>query len=110
MDILDAFAAVGLHTAGAGRHVDAAAAPAVLPVAGAGRVRVYGLATASSGVPAYWAAGADRPGILLLPDLSDRQIDEIAIRIRRAKRPGDAVVVSIHWCVESGDRSGPRRD
>jgi poly-gamma-glutamate synthesis protein (capsule biosynthesis protein) len=44
-----------------------------------------------------WAATPDRPGIDFLPDLSGATADDITGRARAAKRPGDVVVVSIHW-------------
>ncbi len=48
-------------------------------------------------MPASWAAGEDRPGVELLPDLSDATVARIAERVDAAKRPADVVVASIHW-------------
>ena len=42
-----------------------------------------------------------RAGIDFLPDLSGATADDVIGRARAAKRPGDVVVVSVHW-----DRSG----
>ena len=36
-------------------------------------------------------------GINLLSDLSDATADEVTSRARAARRPGDVVVVSLHW-------------
>ena len=55
----------------------------------------------SSGIPASWAATRDRPGIDLLPHLSDATADDVTGRVRAEKRPGDLAVVSIH-----SDRTG----
>jgi poly-gamma-glutamate synthesis protein (capsule biosynthesis protein) len=86
-----------LATAGAGPDHEAAAAPAVLPVAGGGRVLVFAFGHESSGIPRTWAAGDGRAGVNLLEDLSERSIGRIAEGIRAAKLPGDVVVASIHW-------------
>jgi poly-gamma-glutamate synthesis protein (capsule biosynthesis protein) len=48
-------------------------------------------------VPAGWAATADRPGVAWLPDLGDATADRIAVRVAEQRRPGDLVVVSVHW-------------
>jgi poly-gamma-glutamate synthesis protein (capsule biosynthesis protein) len=87
----------GLKTVGAGHDALQAAAPAILPVAGKGRVLVYAFACSSSGVPAEWAATADRAGVNFLADLSEAAIEPIAVRIRRDERPGDIVLCSLHW-------------
>lgn len=91
----------GLHTAGAGADRDEAWAPARLPLVAAGgapgRVLVYAAATASSGVPPEWAAGQGRPGVALLPDLSESAARGLAYHVARFRGPGDRVVISIHW-------------
>jgi poly-gamma-glutamate synthesis protein (capsule biosynthesis protein) len=58
---------------------------------------VFSLGSVTSGIPPEWAAGRDRPGVNLLEDLSDQTSRRMAARMREAKRPGDAVVASIHW-------------
>jgi len=90
-------AAAGIRGAGAGPDRIAAAAPAVLPLAGKGRVLVFALATASSGVPVEWAAGAKTPGVNLLAELSQRVVDELAGCIAALRQPGDVALASIHW-------------
>jgi poly-gamma-glutamate synthesis protein (capsule biosynthesis protein) len=96
LDTLDALHRAGLATAGAGRDLREAQAPAVLDVPGKGRVLVFSTGAPSSGVPTDWAAGERRPG-LDVTDLSSRSIHGLIERIRAARRPGDVVVVSIHW-------------
>lgn len=100
-ETLEALAAAGLRTAGAGRDLDQARQPAVLPLAesvsGGGRLLVFSLGMASSGIPHSWAAAADRSGIDFVTEASDAAAAEVAGRIRRAKRTGDLAVVSIHW-------------
>jgi poly-gamma-glutamate synthesis protein (capsule biosynthesis protein) len=97
IETLETLERAGVRTAGAGRNRSAAEAPAVLPVAGKGRVLVFAVGMASSGVPPHWAATADRPGVDFLPDLSQRSVQGIARRVEAVKKPGDVVVLSIHW-------------
>ncbi|NNG03384.1 MAG: CapA family protein [Inquilinus sp.] len=97
LETLTSLDAAGLRTAGAGRTLREAAAPALLPLAGGGRVIVVALGSASSGIPRWWGAKAREPGINLLPDLSPGTVAELAESVRAAKRPGDIVVASIHW-------------
>ena len=87
----------GIETAGAGLNLEQAASPARLAVPGKGEVLVYAAAEKSSGVPRDWSADHDRGGVNLLPDLSRRTADRLANQIRRARAPGDLVVLSIHW-------------
>jgi poly-gamma-glutamate capsule biosynthesis protein CapA/YwtB (metallophosphatase superfamily) len=96
-DTLDALSGAGLRAVGAGGDAGAARRPVAVPVPGGGRVVIFSCGTASGGIPAGWAATAGRPGINLLPDLSDATADEVTGRARAARRPGDVVVVSLHW-------------
>lgn len=86
-----------IATAGAGLDREQAEAPAVLTVAGKGRVLVYAFGHGSSGVAGDWAAGPDRAGVNRLEDLSERTAENIAARIRADRQGGDLVVASIHW-------------
>jgi poly-gamma-glutamate synthesis protein (capsule biosynthesis protein) len=88
--------AAGLTTAGAGRSSDEAWAPAVLGTP-SGRMLVFGLACADSGVPRAWAATDGTPGVNLLPDLSAAAADHVIARVGKHRRAGDIVVASIHW-------------
>jgi poly-gamma-glutamate capsule biosynthesis protein CapA/YwtB (metallophosphatase superfamily) len=85
-----------LH-AGAGKDETQAAAIAVRDLGAKGRVLVLSAADGSSGVPHAWAAGPRKAGINLLPDLSDRTVDHIGEEVRKVKRPGDVMVLSLHW-------------
>jgi poly-gamma-glutamate synthesis protein (capsule biosynthesis protein) len=87
----------GLKTAGAGPDLDAARAPAVMPLAGGRRVLVFAFAERYSGVAPAWAATPEGPGIDLLPELSDATVEAITARVLEIKRPGDLVVASVHW-------------
>jgi poly-gamma-glutamate capsule biosynthesis protein CapA/YwtB (metallophosphatase superfamily) len=87
----------GVKTAGAGADAAEAEAPAIFEVP-EGRVLVLAMAHASSGVPPEWAATPGRSGVHLLPDLSRETALNIARQIKsRPRKPGDRVIVSIHW-------------
>ena len=87
----------GIRCAGAGSDVMEAEAPAVIELRRSGRVLVFAYASPSAGVPRRWAATTSRSGVSYLPDLSRRTMRRIAAQVKKAKRPGDIVVVSIHW-------------
>ena len=87
----------GVHAAGAGRTAIEAAEPAVLCLPAGGRVLVFAWATDTSGVPRAWAAGAARAGVNFLEAATAQAGAAIAAQVRRARQPGDIVVVSVHW-------------
>jgi poly-gamma-glutamate capsule biosynthesis protein CapA/YwtB (metallophosphatase superfamily) len=97
LETLDSLKMAGVRIAGAGRNLAEARAPAVIEVPGKGRVIVLGFGTETSGILPSWAATDDRPGVNLLPDLSDDTIDRIGDMVRSIKRPRDIVVASLHW-------------
>ncbi len=97
LETLETLRRAGVRSAGAGRNLTEARAPAVIEVPGKGRVVVFGFGTESSGIPPSWAATEDRPGIDLLEDLSERTVDRIGDMVRTVRRPRDVVVASIHW-------------
>ncbi len=84
----------GIVHAGAGRDAEAARAPAVLTVPDKARVLVFAVGLESSGIPPHWAAAARRPGVARLDAAA---VARLADSIRAQRRPGDLVLVSIHW-------------
>ncbi len=86
-----------IKSTGAGQDLNEATAPAVAEVKGKGRVIVFSFGSDTSGIPVNWGATGKRPGVNLLPDLSRNTVHTIAARVRDIKRPGDIVIVSIHW-------------
>ena len=96
-DTLDALQRLNIKRTGAGRNLGEASAPAVLPVAGKGRVLVFSFALASSGVPRNWAAGPDGAGVSFLTDLSEANAARVCDQIGQLRQAGDVVVVSLHW-------------
>jgi len=110
-ETVDTLRGAGLRTAGVGRDEAEAAAPAVIELPDAARVLVFALALESAGVPPEWAAGKDRAGVRFVSDLSPRSVAAIAAQVGAVRRPGDLVVVSIHWGGNWGyDIAQPRRD
>jgi poly-gamma-glutamate synthesis protein (capsule biosynthesis protein) len=96
-ETLATLARLGIKTAGAGRNLDEAAAPALLDFHGKGRVLIFSLALPSSGVPRSWAATRESSGVNVLSDLSLSGVACIAEQVERLRRPGDVILVSIHW-------------
>lgn len=96
IESLETLRSLGIRSAGAGLNLSEAAAPAVLEVRG-GRLLVFAMAAPSSGVPLAWAAGPQKPGVHLLEDLSLKTLTRVQRLITSWRRPGDRVVVSIHW-------------
>jgi poly-gamma-glutamate synthesis protein (capsule biosynthesis protein) len=95
-ETLETLTAVGVQVTGAGRNVMDARKPAIVNLERS-RLLVWSVATESSGVPAVWAATAERPGIDFLDSLSDRAADALADRFVGIKQSGDVGLVSIHW-------------
>lgn len=96
-ETLNTLAKSGIKTAGAGRTLAEAQAPAVIEVPGKGRVVVFSFGLESSGIGRDWAATPDRPGINLLLNLTDATVRNIAAQVARIKQAGDIAVASIHW-------------
>lgn len=97
LETLETLQAAGIRSAGAGRSLTEAWAPAVIDVRGIGRIVVFGFGTETSGILPGWGATPERPGVGLLRDLSDETLAQIAGVIRGVKRPRDVVVASLHW-------------
>jgi poly-gamma-glutamate capsule biosynthesis protein CapA/YwtB (metallophosphatase superfamily) len=97
VDTVDSVGRAGIHSVGAGPDEDAAWTPIRLEVGHGTRVLVWSVAAASSGVPPDWSAGPDRPGVAYLAGLTDETAEGLAARARAAARPGDLVIVSVHW-------------
>lgn len=97
LDTSATLARLKIKTAGAGRNLAQASAPAMLNVPGKGRVLVFALAVVTSGTPPSWAATQEAPGVNLLTELSAASVARIADQVARLRQPGDVVIVSIHW-------------
>jgi poly-gamma-glutamate synthesis protein (capsule biosynthesis protein) len=96
LDTLETLEKAGIAHVGAGRNLMEAADPAVLQARGR-RVLVYGLASASSGVPDAWAATFTRPGVHRVDELSRNSARRVARLILNERKDEDLVVLSMHW-------------
>ena len=97
LDTVSTLQHLAIKTAGAGGNAIEAAAPAVLDLADQVRLLVFSFGVVTSGIPHSWAATADNPGINLLTRLSEAEALQIAEQIMGIKKPGDLVIVSLHW-------------
>ncbi|MGH8827160.1 MAG: CapA family protein, partial [Jiangellaceae bacterium] len=95
-DTLAALTAAGIDAAGAGLDQERARAPVRLTTEAGTTVLITSLGVASSGIPAAWAATAQRPGVEFLPDLAKDSVADVAARLQAAKRPGEISVASVH--------------
>jgi poly-gamma-glutamate capsule biosynthesis protein CapA/YwtB (metallophosphatase superfamily) len=96
-ETLQTLDAAGIAHSGAGENADVAAAPAVLDVAGKGRVLLFSFGSVTSGIPREWRATGVCPGVNLLDDLSEATAARTASQMRSLQQPGDLLVASIHW-------------
>lgn len=96
-ETLETLNRAGVAAIGAGRDQREAAAPLVRPLPGGRRIIVLAYGSTDSGVPQHWAAREGDPGINVLSDYSTPAAAAIADAVGAIKRPGDVVIVSIHW-------------
>lgn len=117
-ETLDTLRRAGIGYCGAGRDLEEAASPWVVPLSSGGSLEVRGVGDRSSGIPRSWGARADRPGVWLKPSTRELKA-EIAGRgstlsrgtLRRDTPASDDVplpdhipplaarvrILSIHW-------------
>ncbi|MEU9859758.1 CapA family protein [Streptomyces sp. NPDC047971] len=96
-DTLGALGESGLRAVGAGHDAEEAGRPVAVALPGGGRVVVHALGMASSGIPRHWAATDELGGVHFAAAPNDATAARLTTRIRETKRPGDIVVVSVHW-------------
>lgn len=97
LDTLETLERLKIKTAGAGRNAEDAAAPAEFDIASKGRILIFSFASTTSGTPRNWAARSGCAGINLLSGISAASASRIADEIANRRRPGDLIVVSVHW-------------
>jgi poly-gamma-glutamate capsule biosynthesis protein CapA/YwtB (metallophosphatase superfamily) len=96
-DTLRVLTDAGIGCAGAGLDALQAERPVVILLPDGGRAVIVSCGMGSSGIPRGWAATGRRPGVAMIPDLSDRSAAEVVRRVCAEKRPGDVAIVSVHW-------------
>jgi poly-gamma-glutamate capsule biosynthesis protein CapA/YwtB (metallophosphatase superfamily) len=87
---------IKMNTTGAGTDTQTAAAPATFRT-GSTRLLVFAYATPCSGTPPAWKSGHSLPGMNVLDSLDTSGIGRVIDDIRSRRRPGDRVIVSMHW-------------
>ncbi len=96
-ETLESLKKANVKSAGAGRNLQEAEAPAVITVEGKGKVILFSYGSVTSGISFKWAATEDRPGVNLLKNMSDKTVRHIKEKVGAVKQKGDIVVASIHW-------------
>ena len=86
-----------IKNAGAGENLREAETPAVMEVAGKGRVIAFSLGSVTSGILLSWAASKEKPGVSILRNLSEEAVQYVKEKVQEVKQKGDILVVSIHW-------------
>lgn len=96
-ETLETLDAHGIRHPGAGRDLDEASSPAILSLPAGGRVLLFALGAGDSGIPPEWAATRHRSGLWVAEEVGGALADHVASRVSAWRRPGDLVVLSIHW-------------
>lgn len=96
-DTLARLQELGIKTAGAGLDLAQACAPAILDLGEEGRLLVFSLGAATSGIPRHWRATPDCAGVNLLSGFSEEAAAEFARQVDAVRRPRDIVIASVHW-------------
>jgi len=86
----------GILTVGAGKNIQQATTPAVILRRTTSRILIFNCEDVSSGVPFYWKAEKDRPGVNLISS-SEKELTEIINKINKYKKESDFTIFSIHW-------------
>lgn len=107
-ETLASLTTAGIAFSGAGPNKEEAEEPSIFGRE-TGRVLVYSYGASSSGVPSDWAAGKELWGVNFLPALNEEQIEKIKRNVEEWKRPGDLVILSLHWGANWGYEVSARK-
>lgn len=97
LDTLATLDRLGIARCGAGHDADEALRPAVIELGERGRIVVFSIGCTDAGVPPWWAAGADRPGVHVVAALDDEVVHAVARATAPWRQPRTVIVLSIHW-------------
>ncbi|NVB76796.1 MAG: CapA family protein [Kofleriaceae bacterium] len=95
-DTLDTLDRLHIKRCGAGRDLDEATRPAVIDLDDR-RIAVFSIGVLDAGVPPWWAAGPDRPGVNFIRVLDDAALAAVRRAIEPWQDDRTLVVVSLHW-------------
>jgi poly-gamma-glutamate capsule biosynthesis protein CapA/YwtB (metallophosphatase superfamily) len=96
-DTLAALDALAIRSCGAGHDLVEASRPAIVAGRGDRRVAVFSIGCTDAGVPPWWAAGQDRPGVHVVTQLDAHELRRVRDLIEPWRRRDTVIVVSIHW-------------
>lgn len=98
-ETLNTLQSAGIKTCGAGFDQNGAESPAILNIPGTtGRVLVFAAVSPSAFLPRGWAARGSKPGVHYFDDDQPAlELPRLAWLIQRHKKPGDLVIMSLHW-------------
>lgn len=96
-DTLHSLRQAGIQTAGAGLSPHQAQRPARWQLGDGRQLLLFAWAFTSSGVPPAWGVQPTHPGVALLSGINSGSVKWLCRCINRQRRPGDRVVVSLHW-------------
>lgn len=96
LDTLEALDRMGIAHAGAGRTLEEARRPAIVPAGPSARILVFAFGSTTSGIPPEWAATTVSPGLFVIEEREDF-LTEIRDLLLACKRPGDVAIASVHW-------------
>lgn len=96
LDTLATLDRMRIARCGAGRDLDEAMRPAVVERDTA-RFVVFSIGCADAGVPSWWHAGADRPGVFGFDELDDHAARTLRRAIEPWSKQHAIIVVSVHW-------------
>ncbi len=97
LETLSSLKSTGITYTGAGHNIQEAQAPAIFDVPDKGRVLVFAAGHQSSGIPDKWTASPHQCGLNVIEVNGSKSISQLAQQIRKFKRDGDVVILSIHW-------------
>ncbi len=87
----------GIQFSGVGENIKQAMQPVIFKLKSNKRVLIFSAGMESSGVPSFWEATSQLPGVYYLPEINQDVLLSIADNIKEHKKSGDLVIFSIHW-------------
>jgi poly-gamma-glutamate synthesis protein (capsule biosynthesis protein) len=96
-DTLETLHQANVKTAGAGKNLQEAEAPAIMEREGKGRAILFAFGSITSGIPGEWAAQPNRQGVNLLSDFSAETVNIVTEQVGAVKQKSDIAIFSVHW-------------
>lgn len=97
LDTLTTLDSLRIGYTGAGRDLDEAMRPAILDLGERGRIAVFSIGCTGAGVPPWWAATSERPGVHLVSQLDVQEMRRLRHLFDAWRNPKTVIVLSIHW-------------